>query len=117
VGKKLRGLLVDVLRCADGRDCTAGGVTSRVTKAVLVEDDCELGPFEPDERAPALRFVVRNVRGRRCVHAEPIDQPIEGKVGPMFGGNYVTSSDGRFPSDYPIPVHDRFETPGSGQGD
>ena len=28
----------------------------------------------------------------------------------MFGGNFVYTSDSRFPSDYPIPIHDRFET-------
>ena len=44
------------------------------------------------------------------VHAEPVDKP-EGKVGPMFGGNFIYTSDSRFPNDYPIPVHDRFETP------
>ena len=27
----------------------------------------------------------------------------------MFGGNYIQSSDSRFPTTAPIPVHDRFE--------
>lgn len=44
-------------------------------------------------------------------HAEPIDQP-SGMVGPMFGGNFCYSSDSRFREicQYPIPIHDRFET-------
>lgn len=31
-------------------------------------------------------------------------------VGPMFGGNFVYSSDSRFPFDYPLGIHDRFES-------
>lgn len=31
-------------------------------------------------------------------------------LGPMFGGQFIYSSDSRFPSDQPIHIHDRFET-------
>lgn len=31
------------------------------------------------------------------------------RTGGMFGGNFITCSDSRFPTTAPIPVHDRFE--------
>ena len=39
-----------------------------------------------------------------------IEVKVEGELGPMFGGNFIYSSDSRFPSDSPIKVFDRFES-------
>jgi hypothetical protein len=60
--------------------------------------------------------VTRDLAGiGEYLHAEPVDGERdarrEGKtVGPMFGGNFVYTSDSRFPNKYPIPVHDRWES-------
>jgi hypothetical protein len=97
-----KGLLVDII----GRDCTNGGITSGKTKAIL----CGHGipeVFESNENTPALKIEPGN--GGRKLIAVPVEQPSD-QCGPMFGGNFVYSSDSRFPSDQPIHVHDRFET-------
>jgi hypothetical protein len=107
----LKHISAYVYRAARFSDSTNGGVTSKADVVMLVWDD-EPGAVMPTPRTEAvalLRLVKRRIFGQDYMHAEPIDKP-EGMVGPMFGGNYTASSDSRFPSRYPIPVHDRFET-------
>lgn len=107
---KLEGLHCSVLRNADHGDCTNGGLTSRVSAVTLVGEGVE-GPFEPTERDPGVKLVRRWAgTPREYLHAEPLEAPPAGHVGWMFGGNFIHTSDGRFPSRYPIPVHDRSET-------
>jgi len=97
-----KGLLVDVM----GTDCTNNGVTSGKSRAILVLSDCQV--FESSEDAPALKIEI-GYKGR--ILAVPYDSEIgKGKCGGMFGGHFIYTSDSRFPHDYPIPVHDRFET-------
>jgi hypothetical protein len=104
----MKGLLVFVLRHADGTDCTNGGITSKVSKAILVGDGIpEI--FTPNEDAPALRLVRRNIDGE-YLHAEPVEGKDAKRVGWMTGGNFIYTSDARFPSRQPISVHDRQET-------
>lgn len=107
----MRGLLCQVYRASwNGGDPSNGGISSRCDEVILVG----LGPkaeiFEPTPRCPAVRLVRRTLGdGPVYLHAEPLDQP-EGRVGPMAGGSFIYSCDSRFPSDYPIGLHDRFET-------
>jgi hypothetical protein len=117
----LSGLTVSVLRQVtlrpDGKpgrimDCTNGGVTSKFDDFVLV------GPgideiFPATATRPALKIVRRNIGGKQYVHAEPVAPCPSNCVGYMFGGNFVTCSDSRVRAinEYPIPVHDRVETP------
>jgi hypothetical protein len=103
-------MLVTVLRNAQG-DFTNKGVTSRATTLLLVGEGVpEI--FEESPRVPTL-VLVRRWAGtpNEYLHAEPLEQPAGG-VGPMAGGNFVYSTDGRFRDlcPYPISVHDRFET-------
>lgn len=103
-----KGLLVYVYRNAEFGGCTNGGVTDKFTKLTLVGDGVE-GPFEVDDGEPYLELVRNAYR----VHAEPRNfGDVSGLVGPMFGGNFVYSSDSRFRKvcPAPIPVHDRYET-------
>lgn len=114
------GHFVEILR--GNSDCTNDGVTSRARGAVnalLLDPGHETGPFEPSDRIPTL-LVIRRWIGtpNEYAHAVPCDKdgvPLapKGANGPMFGGNFVYSSDGRFRAicQYPIPVHDRFELP------
>lgn len=111
-----KGMVVSVLRDANGRDCTNGGITSRFTEFVLY------GPGIPElstatEKRPALRFDPRMgiAAGHSwaCAYPEPTDGT-ENMIGGMMGGNFVYSCDSRFVAlnlGNPIPVHDRFETP------
>ena len=106
----MKGLLVFVYRGVSFGDCTAGGMSSRVDKFVLVGENEDCDVFEADENSPALKLVRREAGTKReYLHAEPLETP-DGKLGPMMGGNFIYSSDSRFPSRYPIPIHDRFET-------
>jgi hypothetical protein len=115
----MRGISVDIFR---GRlcDCTNSGVThperAEGKTFVVFDESIERGNFvlekclaEP-ERYICLKVVRRWVgQPNEYMHVEPINQP-EGKIGPMAGGNFVYSSDSRFPGRYPLSVHDRFET-------
>lgn len=114
----MKGLTVNVFRWSLG-DCTNGGVTERVNSFILVDESIKEVPFEVQEGGLYLALVKRNIGGREYLHAEP---RVNGGVlcshgtlasklaGPMAGGNFIYSCDSRFPSPYPISVHDRFET-------
>jgi hypothetical protein len=105
----MKGLLCFVYKCP--WDATNGGISSRCHQVTLVGLGPEGEIFEPTVEAPAVRLVRRrtSLSNRVYLHAEPVDKP-EGMVGPMAGGNFIYTSDSRFPCDYPISLHDRFET-------
>jgi hypothetical protein len=102
-----RGMLMSVYRSADLGDTTAGGVTSKYKKVVLVGAGVpEI--FSPSESAPAVYLDERE--GKLGPVARPVDQKEGGTY--MFGGNFIWTSDSRgraFNNGAPIPVHDRFE--------
>lgn len=107
------GLIVQVYRAADGHDCSLDGVSSRVTHLTLIN---VAGPFDPKPDRPAAVLMAGPMNTVRIV---PAGYPA-GKR-PMFGGNYVTTSDSRLGeamSDilgHPaycvgaVPIFDRFE--------
>ncbi len=106
-----KGMLVSVYRSSHG-DCTAGGVTSKLEQLVLVGPGIE-GPFEVKEGEPYLELMKKNVGLGEYMYAVPRNAGDKSSlVGPMFGGNFVYTSDSRFRKvcAYPIPVHDRWET-------
>ena len=102
-------------------DPTNGGISGRkdrieVFSAESTDEEikawCEKNnePFED-----AMRLNKRMLWGEKHYTVEPVVKP-EGFIGPMFGGNYASSSNGTW-SDIlgertgrPIPIHDRFET-------
>lgn len=100
-------LRVTVLRNTLG-DCTNKGLSSRHDSFVLVSGDIPAN-FVPDEKFQYLKLVKRNICGKVYLHAEPLTPPAG--IGWMAGGNFIYSSDSRFPGDYPISIHDRQETP------
>lgn len=103
---KTKGLSVNVYRWSLG-DCTNHGMSEKQDDLILVDiPNC---PFHGDE-TNSVRLVKRILFGREYIHAEPVSMPPVGMVGPMMGGNFIYSCDSRFPFDYPIPLHDRYET-------
>lgn len=113
-------LNVSVYRSSLG-DCTGGGISSRVTFPTLFFNCtrdmalkyCQDNGINPDDQ---LFLVERKLWGEDHFFAEPLVKPENAsKCNQMFGGNYVMTSDSRFPHQnglvtaYPIPVHDRFE--------
>jgi hypothetical protein len=75
-------------------------------KGVIIVDKEVPKIFDADESTPAVKLVRRKLPWGDYIHAIPYDQP-EGAG--MFGGTFIYSSDSRFPSKYPIPLHDRVE--------
>lgn len=105
--RMVRGLLVEVLRQADGHDCTAEGVTSKFDKAILVGEGIP-AIFQPTPDCPALELRKKWPNTlKEYLYAVPADLPESTWV--TFGGNFIYTSDSRFPGRYPIPVHDRIE--------
>ena len=103
----MKGLLCSVYRDAHlTGDCTNNGETARFGQIILVgEGVAEI--FEPDDRIPALELFTRH---GGSLGARPLDWKERDGAGPMFGGNFIYTSDSRLPGNAPIPVHDRFES-------
>lgn len=117
-----KGLRVGVLRDAGLGDCTNGGVTGKHNRVTLFVPGRLDGYIDPAEAQNALVAINRPEFGWYAVPAEwvkvvngkPVVTPPAGSVGPMFGGNFIYTSDSRFREAVgwqPIPVHDRVETP------
>jgi len=92
-------------------DCTNNGLTSKVNNVDLysevTEQDYEfLNALDED----VLILVKRGMAlGRQLGDiAVPWSLYREGRLS-MAGGNFVYTSDSRFPADAPISVHDRVE--------
>ena len=94
-------------------DCTNGGLSASLQIMCLACPDGWLDVEDDDPRL--LRLEARDFHRRKSppyLVAIPVNPglPTEKNVGPMFGGNFIWTSDSRFPGDYPIPIHDRWET-------
>lgn len=91
-------------------DCTNGGITSKFDRLLLVHDQgfVSIDPENIPDNVVVL--VERFICGRVYKHLEPLKSPDAGNLGWMAGGNIAYTSDSRFPSDYPLCVHDRQET-------
>ena len=106
MAKNPAGLLVSIYRNGLG-DATNGGITSDVKSAVLIGKDIpEI--FEPSNNTPGLELELFNPF-RDLSRAFIIAKPLGQRAG-MFGGNFIYTSDSRFPFDYPIKVYDRYES-------
>ena len=110
----IKTLPVEVYRCNLG-DTTNGGISASRQHLYLACDDgfVDMDPSDP----VVLRIVKRELFGKTYIHAESycgkaavFSRTDGATVGPMMGGNFIWSCDSRFPADYPIPLHDRYET-------
>lgn len=106
----MKTIPVDVYKCSKYSGCSNGGISEEYKTLFL---DCPDGYIEKepnDETVLHVDFVI--VGGQAYYHAEQYSAYIRKKnmVGPMMGGTFIYSSDSRFPFDYPLPLHDRFET-------
>ena len=85
-------------------DCTNNGLTS-VGDSFDLYFDVDNVDNIPDD---SLVLIKRNLFGKPAWYAKPASLLKSGTQS-MMGGNFVYTSDSRFPGDAPIPVHDRVE--------
>lgn len=92
----------------NGYDCSNNGISSYAGKVMLFWDI-----DENDKEAirqltlPMVELHKQIVFGTVYINATPLNE----KRWCMFGGCFIYSCDSRFPSPYPIPLHDRIEEP------
>ena len=118
----MKHCFVSILRNASG-DCTNYGLSSRIEHTGLFSDCteqeaiayCKEHGWNPEEML--IMDLCRYPAGREYLRSYPLVKK-EGLIGPMFGGNYCTTSgsDLNYPKftglkvNVPIPIHDRYET-------
>tara|TARA_B100001248_G_scaffold259024_1_gene244324 strand:+ start:295 stop:609 length:315 start_codon:yes stop_codon:yes gene_type:complete len=90
-------------------DCTNNGLTSVGDSFDLyfIDENSTDNTVDniPDD---SLILIKRNLFGKPAWYAKPASLFKSGTHS-MMGGNFVYTSDSRFPGDAPIPVHDRVE--------
>jgi len=88
-------------------DCSNNGLTSKYSHLNLYHG--ELNEEEVNELPEdSLILIERVLLGKQANYAVPVEF-YKTKRHSMAGGNWVYTSDSRFPSDSPISVHDRVE--------
>lgn len=99
-------MFVTVLRAPS--DSTGNGVSSprRCTTgyATLLPDD-----YTGDVPKGTVLRLARGPTGKPIAVPDDAKESTD-KCGPMFGGNFVHTSDSRWPFPGPIAIHDRFDT-------
>jgi hypothetical protein len=101
------GLIVSVYRNSHFSDSSNGGWSSVQCEALLVLP--EGGPFKASEHGELPIIVLVDKKPYFYVTEDEVEVYETGGSPGMFGGNFVYHSDSRFPSRFPIPIHDRFE--------
>lgn len=99
-----KGLLCTIYRPGNMGDCTNGGVSSRYHAVILVGTNVP-PVFETEGRESVLHLHFRPQF--RDYIAAPSDYGSGRHY--MFGGNFLYSSDSRFPFSHPIKIFDRVE--------
>lgn len=108
---KVRALKANIFKPSFG-DFSNGGISSQFDEVFI---ECPDGPIEFDINCLPKNFVrpiyrLSHSKESGYYSARPAFPVSKGCVGWMFGGCLIYSSDSRFPSDYPLPLHDRQET-------
>ena len=85
-------------------DCTNNGVSSRIDDFILIAQD-DLNDYIDKDTENVLVVVDGPYDTLRAVPYDLFNRD----VWYMFGGNFVYTSDSRFPSDSPIKIFDRVE--------
>ena len=88
-------------------DCTGNGVSAKAKSLNLIwnNDDLDLEKLNDND----LVLTEFEYAGEITLRAVPVSL-IKGDKWYMFGGNFIYSSDSRFPSKSPIKIFDRVES-------
>lgn len=112
----MKGLLCSIYQNPVG-NYSNRGISAFYSEVLLVPDPdagCDFGIpqiFDP-AGLPIVVLRTRKVGDKEFLRAVPIEYTArDGKdvMHTMMGGCFIWTSDSRFPSDYPIPLHDRVE--------
>ena len=109
----MKSLLTFTFRNSLG-DCTNNGLSSKVTNAYMVwdvdpiDEDKILEDFYNEKDEDFFVIEERFLFGNYSQIAVPYSIYKTGRR-PMMGGNFLYTSDSRFPSDAPIAIYDRIE--------
>ena len=100
-------LMVSIYRPADGMDCTNKGLSSIHNEAIVFWDV----PVGSKGKVSSYRdfpvfYLVKDASGENY-KAVPHDYRPGNRY--MFGGNFIYTSDSRWPTKAPIKIHDRRE--------
>lgn len=100
----------------EGQDFSNGGLSSKTNTCYI---ECEEGYIE-ESRVPQDQIVKLELGAFGSIHLVPIKEVPKNNVGYMFGGCYVSTSDGRFDKMVEkllghrlygaVALHDRTET-------
>lgn len=113
-----RGFFVSIYEDKTSGNCSNNGLSHQHKEAMIVSNIKELQIFDITPKSeltnPLIMIKTKNVGGEEYIYAEPLDSIDKSNVGWMMGGTFIYSCDSRFKrhvSQYPIPLHDRQETP------
>lgn len=109
-----KGLIVSVFESKSEGNCSANGISSKYKRLILLPN--ETHPkipkiFDAENLDEYIVIKTKNHVDRTYYYATKAFETDEDKkrAGPMFGGQFIYTSDSRFPHDYPISIHDRYE--------
>ena len=110
----MKDFLVTVYRDADGSDCSMNGITSQKERLLACWNEHDLFSLPEDfGKSDVVIKADKICSDMITLRAFVIKDGKAKLTGGMFGGNFIYSSDSRFPKlgDFssPISVHDRFE--------
>lgn len=99
-----KGIICSILQDKRLGNASNGGLSSKENEVVLTGDGVPEILWWSDRPTVILK------RKGDYVFAVPLCDVPSGHAGWMFGGCFIWSNDSRFPSRYPIPLHDRSES-------
>ena len=101
----MKGLIIYIFKDSLG-DCTNGGISANREELTLIGKGVS-GPFEPTLERPAVCLGEKGGVTNLVPACPETGKPEPGWY--SYGGNIASCSDGRFPHDYPLKIHDRKE--------
>ena len=105
----MKGLICSIFEDKRLGNCSLNGISKNYNEVLLIGNDVD-GIFEETETRPSVILEKRKINGREPEYLTVYPkEKYKNNKWYMFGGCFIYSSDGRFPSDYPIPLHDRTE--------
>jgi hypothetical protein len=107
----LKGMIVYIYK---SDDCSKNGICSGCSDVLLVGEGVSK-IFEVRNDRTTLKLIT-NELNPQLICCEPIEEAGDGMKW-VSGGRFISSSDSRFPSDYPIPVHDILQSVNESQSD